>query len=66
MARIEQVEMDAHWAQLAGDVGQLVEKFRSIFAWDVPEIDERAADEFIFAAIRKALDNVEQRATTAA
>ncbi len=29
MARIEQVEMDAHWAQLAGDVGQLVEKQRA-------------------------------------
>jgi len=39
MAKIEQLEMDAHRTQLIADVKGLVEKYRSIFEWDVPEVD---------------------------
>lgn len=61
MAHIEQLEMDAHRAQLIADMKGLVEKYRSIFDWDVPEIDEAASDRLIFAALRQALDGIEGR-----
>ena len=59
MTRIEQLEMDAHRAQLASDVKALVEKYRAIFDWDVPEIDEALSDRLILKALRQALDDVE-------
>ena len=59
MAGIEQLEMDAHLVRLNADVGELVEKYRSIFGWDVPDIDEALSDRLIFKALRNALDGVE-------
>jgi hypothetical protein len=59
MARMEQLELDAHREQLAADVAALVDKYRSIFTWDVPDIDEPRADRLILGAIRTALDDVE-------
>ena len=50
MAKMEQLEMDAHRTQLVHDVAALVDKYRTIFEWDVPEIDEGAADRLILAA----------------
>ena len=60
MARIEQLELDAHREKLIADVKGLVDKYRSIFEWDVPEIDEHASDKLILGAIRQALDAVER------
>lgn len=60
MEKMEQLELDAHRKQLNGDVKGLVEKYRSIFEWDIPEIDEVAADKLILGAIRQELDAVEQ------
>ena len=59
MAEIEQLEMDAHRAQLITDVKGLVEKYRSIFDWDVPEVDEAQSDRLILKALRQALDDIE-------
>jgi len=59
MANIEKLEMDAHRAQLSDDVKQLVEKYRSIFGWDVPEVDEALADKLILKALRQALADIE-------
>jgi hypothetical protein len=60
MAHIEQLELDAHRAQLNADVAGLVEKYRAIFEWDVPEIDEARADRLILDAIRQALEEIEK------
>jgi hypothetical protein len=59
MAKIEELELDSHRKQLNSDVEALVEKYRSIFEWDVPDIDQRHADRLIVAAIRKSLDGVD-------
>ncbi len=59
MTKIEQLEMDAHRAQLAGDVKALVEKYRAIFDWDVPDVDEGLSDRLILEALRQALDDIE-------
>lgn len=63
IANIEQLELDAHREQLTSDVKGLVEKYRSIFEWDVPEIDEGASDRLILGAIRQALEAVEKSLT---
>ena len=58
MAKMEQIELDRRREQLATDVKGLVEKYRSIFEWDIPEIDQVASDKLILDAIRQALDAV--------
>ena len=59
MAKMEQIELDRHRERLTVDVKHLVDNYRSIFEWDVPEIDEVLSDKLILGAIRKALDAVE-------
>jgi molybdopterin converting factor small subunit len=60
MAQLEQFELDAHREQLGADVRELVEKYRAIFEWDVPEIDEALSDRLILCAIRQALDGIDK------
>jgi hypothetical protein len=60
MTHIEQIELDAHREQLGADVRELVEKYRAIFEWDVPEIDEARSDRLILSAIRQALDSIDK------
>ena len=64
MAKIEQIELEAHRGQIDADVKRLVEKYRAIFDWDVPEIDQAAADRLIIAEMRKAFDALEERLVT--
>ena len=59
MVKIEELEMDAHRAQLTADLRDLVEKYRSIFDWNVPEVDEALSDRLILKALRQALDDIE-------
>ena len=58
MKEIEQLELDAHRSEIAADMRSLVEKYRTIFDWDIPEIDQKAADKLILAAMHKALDDI--------
>lgn len=58
MAKIELLELEAHRGQIINDVKKLVEKYRAIFQWDIPDIDQAYADKLILSEIRSALDNV--------
>ena len=60
MPEIELLELAAHRAELETDVMQLVDKYLAIAEWDVPGIDEPLANRLILAAIRQALDGIEQ------
>lgn len=60
MENIEQIELDAHRSQIIADVKGLVERYRSIFDWDIPEIDQSIADKPILGASRKSLDEIER------
>ena len=60
MAKIEQLELDGHRSEIIADVKRLVGKYRAIFDWDVPEIDQNLADKLILAEMRKALDDIEK------
>jgi hypothetical protein len=59
MAQMEKIELEWYRQQLTDDVKGLLDRYRSIFEWDLPEIDEAAADKLILAAIRQALDGLE-------
>lgn len=59
MSKMEQFELNQHREQLNLDVKALVEKYRAIFEWDIPGIDEPASDKLILGAIRQTLDAVE-------
>ncbi len=66
MAKIEELEMDAHSAQLKSDVRGLVHKYRAIFGWEVPEVDEALSERLIVKALRQAVDELAQEAVPAA
>ena len=60
MAKIEERELAAHRTAIIADVKHLVEKYRAIFDWDVPDIDQGCADQLILTEIRKVLDDIEK------
>jgi hypothetical protein len=61
VAQIEQRELEAHRDEIIADVKTPVEKFRKIFDWDVPDIDQAVADKLIVLEVRKALDELEHK-----
>jgi hypothetical protein len=60
MGKIEQTELENHRHQIIADVRKLVDKYRAIFDWDVPDVDQAEADRLITMEIRRALDDVEK------
>ena len=58
MEKMEQLELDGHRDEIVADIRSLVEKYRAIFDWDIPEIDQRAADKLIVAAMHTALTEI--------
>jgi hypothetical protein len=61
MAEIEEVELGRRQDRIIADVKKLVEKYRAIFDWDVPDIDQGKADKLILAEVRKALDDIDRK-----
>ena len=61
MSKIEEIELSGHRKAIVADVKKLVEKFRAIFDWDVPDVDQALADRLILSEIRQALVEIEQR-----
>ena len=60
MVSIEERELEGHRAEIIADVKKMVEKYRKIFDWDVPDIDQAAADRLIVSEVRKALGELEK------
>lgn len=60
MAKLEQAELERYRHRIVADVKKMVEHYRAIFDWDVPDIDQRLADRLILSEIRKGLDDVEK------
>lgn len=58
MGKMEQLELAAQQQEIIADMNSLVEKYRRIFDWDIPDIDQRAADNLIIAAMQAALGNI--------
>jgi hypothetical protein len=63
---MEQLEINAYRVQLGHDLQKLVERYRAIFDWDVPEVDEALSDRLIFRGLRDALEDLERDAMSRA
>ncbi len=59
MEKIEQIEMDRYRKDIVSDVRTLVDKYRAIFGWDVPDIDQHYSDKIILMEMQKALQEIE-------
>lgn len=58
MSTIEEIELEHHRAQMLHDMRALVEKYRAIFDWDVPGVNQAEADRLIVQAMHDALAEV--------
>ena len=61
MTKMEEMEIKAHRHKLIADVNRLVEKYRAIFDWDIPNLDQATADKLIIEEFRKALNELERK-----
>lgn len=66
MSKIEEVELDRHRHQMEHDMQALVEKYRAIFDWDVPDINQKEADRLIIQEMHDALDKAAASLSVAA
>ena len=57
---LEVTELEAHRDQIACDVKKLVEKYRAIFDWDIPDIDQGAADRPILGQLQRSIDDMKR------
>ncbi len=60
MTNLQQFEIEKYHDEIVDDVKSMVEKYRKIMDWEIPENDEQQADRVILSAIQKALDNIKQ------
>ncbi|MBU1436906.1 MAG: hypothetical protein KJ930_12440 [Gammaproteobacteria bacterium] len=60
MSQLEQLELTAHRADIIKDVNDLIDKYRAIFEWDVPDIDEKLTNRLILNEVRQALAAIQQ------
>lgn len=60
MEGIEKLELAGHRQQIVADLRSLVEKYRAIFDWDVPEVNQDLADKLILAAMHTALEDIQK------
>jgi hypothetical protein len=61
MSEIEHLELAARRGDIIIDVKDLIEKYRAIFEWDVPDIDENLTNTLILNEVRKALDDIQSQ-----
>ncbi|MBU2426655.1 MAG: hypothetical protein KKA56_07220 [Gammaproteobacteria bacterium] len=60
MSQLEQLELTAHRADIIKDVNDLIDEYRAIFEWDVPDIDEKLTNRLILNEVRQALAAIQQ------
>jgi len=63
MSKIQEIEINRYHGRIEKDMRHLIEHYREIMAWDVPENDPVEADRLIFKAIHESLSKIENEAT---
>lgn len=58
MSSVEEIELERHRKQMLHDMHALVEKYRAIFDWDVPGVNQAVADKLIMQAMQDTLTEV--------
>lgn len=62
MSQMQEMEINRYHQRIVKDIRNLIEHYREIMAWDVPENDPVEADRLIFNAVRSAIDECEKEA----
>ncbi len=60
MSESQKIEIQRYHKELVKDVASLVDKYRRIMEWDIPESNESEGDKLIFKAIQDALDALKE------
>ena len=60
MTDVQNIEIERYHDKIVKDLRHVIEKYREIMAWDVPENDPVEADRLIFQAIHTALAEIEK------
>ena len=59
MSQMQEIEINRYHGRIVKDLHHLIERYREIMAWDVPENDPIEADRLIFNAVHVALSEIE-------
>ena len=62
MSQMQEIEINRYHDRIVKDMRHLIERYREIMAWDVPENNPIEADRLIFKAIHNALSKIESEA----
>ncbi|MGV6852851.1 MAG: hypothetical protein ACWA5R_11835 [bacterium] len=60
MTSMQEIEIQRYQHKLVGDLESLLDKYRRIMEWDIPEGDEKAGDKLIIEALQQALNKLKQ------
>jgi len=60
MTDVQKIEIERYQDNITEDLRKIVEKYREIMAWDVPDNDTVEADRLIFQAIHSAVADIEK------
>lgn len=60
MSEIQNIEIARYHDKIINDMHDLMEKYRAIMAWDVPDNDPVEADRLILQVLREAIREIEQ------
>jgi len=60
VSKMQEIEINRYHNRITKDMKHLIERYREIMAWDVPENDPIEADKLIFKAVRSAIDEIEK------
>jgi len=60
MSQMQEIEINRYHNRIVKDMSHLIERYREIMAWDVPENDPVEADKLIFKAVHEVLEELEK------
>jgi predicted nuclease of restriction endonuclease-like RecB superfamily len=60
MSQMQEIEINRYYNRIVKNMSHLIERYREIMAWDIPENDPVEADKLIFKAIHNALEELEK------
>ena len=58
MSNIEELELQAYKNNITSDVAALLDKYRAIFTWDIPEVDIHFVEKLVLGEIAKAVEQL--------
>ena len=58
MSKMQEIEINRYHKRIEKDIRHLIEHYREIMAWDIPENDSTEADKLIFKAFDESLSKI--------